>query len=103
MMTVTGIGLNPLQKMISETRRRPKTDICNGLLVKACYKILSCVTGIMYVPVTKALCGPRETVIWGYRLLLVVTDVVECPLQICVFSNGCLPVNFVQSFVTLNR
>jgi hypothetical protein len=55
------------------------------------------------VPVTKVLCGPRETTIARDRWLIVVTVVVSCPLQIYVISNGHLPVIFLGSFVTLDR
>jgi hypothetical protein len=39
------------------------------------------------VPVTKILCGARETAISRDRWLFVVTVVVLCPLRICVISN----------------
>jgi hypothetical protein len=54
------------------------------------------------VPVTKVLCGARETTISRDRWLVVITVVVVCPLQICVINNGHLPVTFLGSFVTLD-
>jgi hypothetical protein len=55
------------------------------------------------VPVTKVLCGARETAISRDRWLVVVTVVVLCPLRICVISNRHLPVTFLGLFVTLDR
>jgi hypothetical protein len=55
------------------------------------------------VPVTKVLCGAKETTISCDRWLVVVTVVVLCPLRICVISNGHLPITFLGLFVTLDR
>jgi hypothetical protein len=55
------------------------------------------------VPVTKVLCGARETAISRDRWLVVVMVVVLCPLRICVISIGHLPVTFLGLFVTLDR
>jgi hypothetical protein len=53
------------------------------------------------VPVTKVLCGPRETAI-SRNQCLVVAMVVLCPLRICVISDGHLPATFLAAFVTLD-
>jgi hypothetical protein len=45
--------------------------------------------------------GPEEKSFSRDRWLVVVTVVVLCPLQICVISNGHLPVTFLGLFVTL--
>jgi hypothetical protein len=55
------------------------------------------------VTVTKVLYGAREIVISRDRWLVVVIIVILCTLQICVISNGYLPVTFLGLFVTLDR
>jgi hypothetical protein len=59
--------------------------------------------GFVLVPITKVLCGSRETTISRDRWLVVVTVVVLCLLRLCVISNGHLPVTFLVLFVTLDR
>jgi hypothetical protein len=55
------------------------------------------------VPVTKVLCGARETTISHDQWLVVVTVFVLCLLRICVISNRHLPVTILGLFVTLDR
>jgi hypothetical protein len=59
--------------------------------------------GFALVPVTKIPYGPRKIAISRDRWLVVVTVVVQCPLRICLISNGHLPVTFLDLSITLDR